>query len=139
MDDALVAMVIAIGVISGLICLLVGIFHLIEKMDEHHISRKRKETVRAVKLFRKVNESVGCDLTVSEYDEAVRYVIRKYHLADKNGALDTRGQNLDYISMLISEAVGQTRLFKATLAIAQADMELEDSSEIELERTAITA
>ena len=131
----LVGSVMAVG-----IALCAGISSLICKIDDRHISRRRKEAIAAVKLYRMVDQRVGSNLTVKEYDEAVKYTMRKYHLQDRNGSLDFAGQDIEYIGMLISEAVEQTRIFQCTLAIAQADAELAAvDTEFESERKAITA
>ena len=116
---ALVGGALAVG-----IALISGISKLIYKINNLHITRKRKETISAVKLYRMVDQLVGSDLTVTEYDDAVKYTIRKYHLEDYNGAMDFSGQDIEYISILISESVNQNRIFEATYAIALADAEL---------------
>lgn len=132
MADGLIAILVAGGVISGAILLAGAMIHLYEIQEERHISRKRKKVVDAVMLFKAVSRQVP-ELTDSEFNDAVQYVIRKYHMADKNGGLDTQSQSMEYISMLIAETVGQTRLFKETLAIAQADAELNPKTDREME------
>lgn len=138
MLEGFITLVLVGGALAIGIALIAGISKLICKIDDMRISRNRKEAIAAVKLYRMVNQRVGSDLTVTEYDDAVRYTIRKYHLEDRNGAMDFRGQDIEYISMLISEAVQQNRIFQSTLAIAQADEELA-TSEYETERKVITA
>lgn len=140
MDEGFIVVLIAAGGICGLICLVGGIINLVEKIEKCNIARKRKEAISAVKLFRMVGQRVPC-VTDAEYDDAVKYTIRKYHLADKNGALDTRNESLEYISILISEAINQNRIFLGILTIAQADADLAaaEDPEFESERKAITA
>ena len=62
--------------------------------------------------------------TEAEYNAAVEYTIRKYGMDTRDGALDLHGQSAEYIAELIAEAVGQDRLSSGTLAIAEADREL---------------
>jgi hypothetical protein len=138
MFEGLITLVLVGSSMAIGIALIAGISKLICKIDDLRISRNRKKAIAAVKLYRMVNQRVDNGLTVTEYDDAVRYTIRKYHLEDRNGAMDFRGQDIEYISMLISEAVQQNRIFQSTLATAQADAELV-ASEYETERKVITA
>jgi len=138
MLEGFITLVLVGGALAIGIALIAGISRLIYLIDNQRIYRRRKEAIAAVKLYRMVNQRVGSDLTISDYDDAVKYAIRKYHLEDRNGAMDFRGQDIEYISMLISEAVQQNRMFYSVLSIAQADAELVDS-EYETERKVITA
>ncbi len=138
MLEGFITLVLVGGALAIGIALIAGISRLICIIDDQRIYRRRKEAISAVKLYRMVNQRVGSNLTISEYDDAVKYTIRKYHLEDRNGAMDFRGQDMEYISMLISEAVQQNRMFQSALAIAQSDAELA-ASEYETERKVITA
>lgn len=133
MFEGFITLVLAGSLFAIGIALIAGIFQLICKIDDRRISRRRKEAIAAVKLYRMVNQRVGSDLTISEYDDAVKYTIRKYHLEDRNGAMDFHGQDIEYISILISEAVQQNRIFLATLSIARADAELNPKTDREME------
>ena len=129
--EGFITLVIVGGAMVIGIALIAGISRLICKIDDRHIARKRKATIAAVKLFRMVDQHVGSNLSEAEYDHAIRYTIHKYHLEDHNGAMDFSGQDIEYISVLITETVNQNRIFQGTLAIAQADAELAANNQIE--------
>lgn len=130
MLEGFITIVLVGSVMAAGIALCAGISSLICKIDDRHISRRRKEAIAAVKLYHMVDQRVGSNLTVAEFDDAVRYTMRKYHLEDRNGSLDFSGQDIEYISGWIAKAVEQTRLSEATLAIAQADAELAANNQI---------
>lgn len=140
MSDADVDLLIFFVIIGAavVICgtLLWGIYRLIDKIQDLNEARRRRETIAAVKLYFAVKERVPGELTPAEYDQAIRHVIRKYHMADRHGGLDMRRQDSEYIAELIAEAVGQDRLSRGTLAIAEADRENIRSHLKEGEKTA---
>ena len=135
MVNGLIAVLVAAFAVSALILAVGGVIQLLEMSDDRSTARERKQVVDAVKLFKAVSRRIP-QLTDSEYDDAVKYVIRKYHMADKHGGLDTEGQSTEYIAMLISETIEQNRLFQATLAIAQAGEEVDSKSKDEMEAIA---
>jgi hypothetical protein len=100
-----------------------GVVWANEKIKKLRSARKRRETLNAVRLYRMVERQVPGELTEKEFDRAIQYVIQKYGLDDRDG-LPMSHQNPEYISHLIAEAVGQDRLSRGTLAIAQAEREL---------------
>lgn len=127
MNNADVDLLIFLAIIGAavVICgaLMCGIYRLIVKIQDLHEARRRRETIAAVKLYYAVKERVPGGLAPEEYDQAIRHVIRKYHMSDRHGGLDTRRQDIGYIADLVAEAVGQDRLSRETLAIAEADRE----------------
>lgn len=123
--DALLYIVIigtAVIIAGGL---LYGIANMISKVKSRDAVRHSSEAAAAVKLYRLVTSRSGGNLTLAEYDKAVRYTIRKYHMASRDGTISLDGKDLDYIAELVSEAVGQARLTNETLEIARNDRELE--------------
>ncbi len=140
MSKSMVDLLIFLVIIGGtvLVCgaLLGGIFRLIGKIRALDAVRRRREAIGAVRLYRRVARRVPGDLTAAEYTRAVRYAARKYHLAGCGGELDLQGHDLEYISVLVAEAVGQDRLSRGTLAIAAADRDLAQSEKSERDETA---
>jgi hypothetical protein len=132
MNGGLITVLASVCGISGLILLVAAVLQIIEDHDSRCAARDHAEVVQAVKLRRVVADRV-LRLTDAEYDDAVLHVIRKYHMADKHGNLDLHNQNPEYVAMLIAKTAEQTRLFKETLAIAQADSELNPKPENEME------
>ena len=141
MDNADVDLLIFLAIIGAavVICgaLMCGIYRLIVKIQNLHEARRRRETVAAVRLYHLVQQRVpGGELTLTEFDRAVRYTLRKYRMDDRDGGIDTRRQDIGYIADLVAEAVGQDRLSRGTLAIAAADREIIRSHLKKGERTA---
>ena len=135
MTEAVLAVLVAAGAICALLWMGGGILQLLEKIEDLRACRRRRETIATIKLYRMVARRVPGELPPTEYDRAVRYVIQKYHMADRNGGIDMHQQDPEYISMLVAEAVGQDRLSRGTLAIAVADREA-IRNQMEGERTA---
>lgn len=75
-------------------------------------------------------------LTEAEYNAAVRYTIRKYGMNTRDGALDLRGQNVEYLAALVAEAAGQARIESGTIEMAHAAQELEQHEFMERNETA---
>ncbi|XOQ44683.1 MAG: hypothetical protein ACFWTN_09610 [Clostridium sp.] len=121
--DLLLELTVTCGAAAVSGGLLGGIVWAKEKIKKLRSARKRRETLNAVRLYRKVERQVPGELTEKEFDRAIQYVIQKYGLDDRGGLRMSR-QNPEYISYLIAEAVGQDRLSRGTLAIAQAEREL---------------
>lgn len=105
--------------------LIAGIIRLAEKIRDCDAVRRNREAMQAVRLYRMVEQRVPGKLTLAEYSEAVRTVIRKYDMADRSGALDIRGQNMRRVAIMLSKAVNLNRLTRGTLAIARAAAETE--------------
>jgi hypothetical protein len=114
-------------------CLMVyaGIMKVcgIEKWER----RKRSAQVRLHSL---VAQRIPDDLDPAEYSRAVRYTIHKYHLAGHDGRLDMHGLDPGYMADLVAEAVGQDRIARGTMAIAEADRDLAQSEKPERDETA---
>jgi uncharacterized protein YaiL (DUF2058 family) len=89
---------------------------------------RSRESFAAV-LLRSMVRQKTVKLTEEEYNAAVRYVIRKYHMEDRDGSIDLRGQDIGYIAELVAEAVGQARLAEGTFEIARNDRELNERNE----------
>jgi hypothetical protein len=121
--DLLLELTVTCGAAAVSGGLLGGIVWAKEKLKKFRSDRKRRETLNAVRLYRMVERQVPGELTEKEFDRAIQYVIQKYGLDDRGG-LPMNRQNPEYISYLIAEAVGQDRLSRGTLAIAQAEREL---------------
>lgn len=125
MSDADIDLLIFLAVIgaAAVICgtLLWAIYRLIDKIQNLHEARRCRETVAAVKLYYAVKDRVPGEMTPTEYDRAVQYTIRKYHMADRHGGLDMRRQDPEYIAKLIAAAVGQDRLSRWSLAVVKED------------------
>ena len=89
---------------------------------------RSRESFAAV-LLRSMVRQKTVKLTEEEYNAAVRYVIRKYRMEDRDGSIDLRGQDIGYIAELVAEAVGQARLTEGTFEIARNDRELNERNE----------
>lgn len=89
---------------------------------------RSRESFAAV-LLRSMVRQKTVKLTEEEYNAAVRYVIRKYRMEDRDGSIDLRGQDIGYIAELVAEAVGQARLAEGTFEIARNDRELNERNE----------
>lgn len=63
-------------------------------------------------------------MTDTEYNAAILYTMRKYHLKPVGTSIDLHGQDVDYISELVAEAIVQDRLSRGTLEIMKNDREL---------------
>ncbi len=70
--------------------------------------------------YHKVLDRVG-NLTDEEFQNALRYTIRKHHLGDQSGVIDFAGSDLDYLARLISEKIEQDRLYEETVNIVKAN------------------
>lgn len=96
---------------------------------------RNRESFVALTLRSMVKHDVA-RLTEDEYNTAVRAVIRKYHMADRTGALDLHGQDLGYVGELIVETIQQNRITQHTLEIARNDRELYQNKNMERNETA---
>lgn len=134
--DALAYLLLIGGALAVCIALAAGICRLSDRLRQLQVLRRRRERADAVRLYRLVERQVPGKLTMGEYARAVRYAARKYHLAGRCGEMDLQGHDLEYISALVAEAVGQARLSRGTLAIAAADRGLEQSEKSERNETA---
>lgn len=127
MDRPMVDLLLYLAIIGGAVAisgvLLYGIIRLSGKIRALESIWRRREAFAAVRLYRMVERQVPGDLTRTEYERAVRYVIQKYPISS-HSRMDPR-----YISVLIAEAIGQDRLSRGTLAIAAADRETENQIE----------
>ena len=93
----------------------------------------------SVLLFHEMVRRRVKDLTDSEYAAGLEYAIRKYHLPQHSGLPDLDHISIgrmDYIAELVAEAVGQDRLSRGTMEIAQNERELEQSENQERNETA---
>lgn len=128
MDRPMVDLLLYLAIIGGAVAisgvLLYGIVRLSGKISALESIRRRREAFAAVRLYRMMERQVPGDLNREEYERAVRYVIQKYPISSHCTRMDPR-----YISVLITEAIGQDRLSRGTLAIAAADRETEDQIE----------
>lgn len=124
----LVGSALAVGV-----AVAAGFYHLIVWQDRRTYLVIKRERTAALQVYRMVLKNVEGDLPLTEYNQALRYTIRKYHLGD-HGRIEFYGSEKRYLAELITEAVNQKRLSDGTFEIAQADAELDDTISSQIQR-----
>lgn len=115
--------------VSGLILIAAGAYAFIIWRDKHRYHAIKRERAAALEVYRMVLKNVDGDLLLKEYNRALRYTIRKYHLGD-DGRIEYVGSEKWYLAELITEAVNQKRISEGTIKIAQSNAELGESKQI---------
>ena len=134
--DVLIYMVLVGGALAAGIVLAWCVWRLTGKIRMLDAARRRREALAAVKLYRMVAQRVPGDLLPTEYIRAVRYAIRKHRLTEHSGIPDMLWTDQGYLTELVAEAVGQERLSRGTMEIAQNELELDQSEQSERDETA---
>lgn len=124
----LVGSAFAVGIAA-----VAGIYHLIVWQDKRTYLAIKRERTAALQVYSIVLRNVEGDLPLAEYNQALRYTIRKYHLGD-HGRIEFYGSEKRYLAELIAEAVSQKRLSDGTFEIAQANVELADTISSQIQR-----
>ena len=124
MNRELLFPLLHLTVIGGVLARYAGLIALSDwayrTYAEHRDCKQHQESSAAVTTYYKVLDLVGGDLTDQNFQEALRYTIRKHHLGDKHDMIDFDGSDLDYLAELIAETVQQDRLWRDTLNIIKA-------------------
>ncbi|MGX8702040.1 hypothetical protein [Caproiciproducens sp.] len=111
----LVGSVLAVGIMIA-----AGFYRLIVWQDRRTYLAIKRERTAAVQVYRMVLKNVEGDLPLAEYNQALRYTIRKYHLGE-HGRIEFAGSDKRFLAELITETVNQNRISLETFSIVQAD------------------
>lgn len=129
-------LLLPLAMIGGLLVVYAGFVALADRAyrtyAEYKDRKQQQESSAAITTYYKVLNLVGGDLTDQNFQEALRYIIRKHHLGDNRGMIDFDGSDLDYLAELVAETVQQNRLWDDTLNIIKVDASSSANSKEEI-------
>ena len=66
------------------------------------------------------------DVTQEEYDDAIQTLIRKYHMADRQGGLSLDDQTIGLAADRMTDTILQARLTRAALDTAEINLQIKN-------------